>query len=30
LKDISKEHGLPCCDPVRTGLSDIVDILETV
>lgn len=30
LENTSREFGLPCCDPVRTGLSAIVDVLETL
>jgi len=29
LKRTADEHGLPCVDPIRTGVAPIVDVLET-
>ncbi len=29
LRETEKTLGLPCCDPVRTGVSRIVDLLQS-
>jgi len=29
LRDTAQSHGLPCVDPIRTGVAPIIEVLET-